>query len=366
MTRKKWVVLSGVLLIAGVVLVTRYLRAHPGYKPPPVAFSGESSAAKQTVVVPTLDTPMPKGKNVIWCGTIQLCWDGLKALPGLQLPNDTDAVRKINAAHMNQADLPPGEFYTAAGRLKDGIVQKIQTDMADRFPAVKPNLTPPDSEVIALAYAYLAARVKFETPYGDHEKGDYFIDSAGNKTHVSSFGFYLDDNSHDLNEKLSDQIKTLYCKVSESNPEIPSEFALDMDKTSQPSQLILACVEPKESMAATWSDLKQKVAQPLGSGEQAAWVVVPNLNFMIQHQFKEFENVPYLINAHQSIDFLLDKTGAAVSSESTVWARLAAKVGYSFEFTRPFLIVMRKRGAEEPYFVMWVDNAELLCKQNSK
>jgi hypothetical protein len=34
----------------------------------------------------------------------------------------------------------------------------------------------------------------------------------------------------------------------------------------------------------------------------------------------------------------------------------------SFIFDRPFLIVVKKRGAEHPFFVMWVDNAELLCK----
>ncbi len=29
---------------------------------------------------------------------------------------------------------------------------------------------------------------------------------------------------------------------------------------------------------------------------------------------------------------------------------------------RPFLIYIRKRGADRPFFVMWVDNAELLSK----
>jgi len=33
-----------------------------------------------------------------------------------------------------------------------------------------------------------------------------------------------------------------------------------------------------------------------------------------------------------------------------------------FVFDKPFLIVMKKRGAERPFFVMWVANAELLCK----
>jgi hypothetical protein len=31
-------------------------------------------------------------------------------------------------------------------------------------------------------------------------------------------------------------------------------------------------------------------------------------------------------------------------------------------FDKPFLVYMKKRGAEHPFFVMWVDNAELLDK----
>ncbi len=29
----------------------------------------------------------------------------------------------------------------------------------------------------------------------------------------------------------------------------------------------------------------------------------------------------------------------------------------------PFLVYMQKRDAEQPFFVMWVDNAELLTRQ---
>ena len=134
--------------------------------------------------------------------------------------------------------------------------------------------------------------------------------------------------------------------------------------SSQPSQLILACVEPKESMAATWNDLKQKMSQPAPKDVETGTLIVPNLNFKIQHRFKEFEKVQNLINAHQSIDFLLDKSGAAVGSEAYI-AVGEAGISRSVElnFTRPFLIVMRKREATEPYFVMWVDNAELLTKR---
>ena len=35
-----------------------------------------------------------------------------------------------------------------------------------------------------------------------------------------------------------------------------------------------------------------------------------------------------------------------------------------FIFSRPFIVYMKKRGCDQPFFVMWVDNAELLNKKN--
>ena len=38
-------------------------------------------------------------------------------------------------------------------------------------------------------------------------------------------------------------------------------------------------------------------------------------------------------------------------------------LSYQFKFDRPFLVMLRKRGTEHPFFVMWVDNAELLQRR---
>lgn len=35
-------------------------------------FEGDSSELQHTIIVPTLDTPIPEGKSAIWCGSFQL------------------------------------------------------------------------------------------------------------------------------------------------------------------------------------------------------------------------------------------------------------------------------------------------------
>jgi hypothetical protein len=337
------------------------------YTPAPSSFSGDSTAAKQTLVVPTLDTPAPKGKNVIWCATFQVCWDQMVQVAGkTDLPGSKDVIRRLNAARIDPAIMPKDRYYAAAGYVKGGIVAKIKSEMAARFPQAKPNLPPvgPGQPWEWLAYAYLNDAVKFQTAYFDQERGGDFTDSSGTKTHVTGFGLYDKSREADVNTTLGRQIDVLY---SEKDKNSPREFVLDLDRNSKPSQLILACLEPKESLAATWQEVQRKITEWKPSQEEKAFgdhdrLAVPNLNYKIQHSFKELE-IPGLTKTLQTIEFRLDRSGAAVASDADY---AVAAIGRVFQFTRPFLIALRQRGSAEPYFVMWVDNAELLCKPSAR
>jgi hypothetical protein len=64
-----------------------------------------------------------------------------------------------------------------------------------------------------------------------------------------------------------------------------------------------------------------------------------------------------MLKAWQSIKFRLDKSGASVVSESGVHP---SAIPRQFIVDRPFLIVMKRRSAAQPYFVAWIDDAELL------
>ncbi len=100
-------------------------------------------------------------------------------------------------------------------------------------------------------------------------------------------------------------------------------------------------------------------------------LLVPNLNWSVRHRFGELEGPDkkllnsrlrglYLSDAIQTIDFRLDRSGVELKSESGAIAK-ASSFGDCL-FDHPFLILVKKRSSEQPMLVMWVDNAELLCK----
>ena len=70
----------------------------------------------------------------------------------------------------------------------------------------------------------------------------------------------------------------------------------------------------------------------------------------------EFQGL-FILKAGQSIRFRLDRSGATVTSEAQTFP---AAIPREFIVDRPFLIVIKRRSAEQPYFVAWIDNAELL------
>ena len=156
-----------------------------------------------------------------------------------------------------------------------------------------------------------------------------------------------------------------------------TEYALDLCRDSEPYQVVVARVEPKSSLAETLEYLRTRVADfrklPQYREETGFRandeLRVPEMFWRIDHRFKELigkmvasSDPPMpIVEALQTIEFRLDRSGAALESE-------AIRIDYRmiprhFEFDRPFLVYIQKRDAEHPFFVMWVDNAELLVRE---
>ena len=80
-----------------------------------------------------------------------------------------------------------------------------------------------------------------------------------------------------------------------------------------------------------------------------------------------------LVVAKQYIRFQLDESDAVLESEARA---MFAAIGdepepdrppdrpRQFVFDRPFLLALRQPKAEEPYFVTWIGNLELLCPES--
>ena len=352
--------------IAGYILYLRRDKSLPAPTLNPT-FVGDSAELKTTKIFATLDAPIEKGKNTIWCASFLCAWKSLEtdlAKEPVSLEGSPELAELLNKAADPRPNIPQDILYTAVGWNDKGIIQKIHDDLKKNFPDAAPPEFPeilPDSFV---AYAYLEASLKFTIPYFQNRKPMIFTDSTGRQTEVNSFGIRKEDDY--AYDKLRNQPRILYMSRDEQYD--LEECIIDLDHASEPIQIILALIEPRANLAETIESLNTKVA---GEKEQNTIspvdvMLVPDIYFRISHHYseiewKKFENAALenqqLDAAMQDISFRLDRSGAELKSEAKEYCKPAETY---FIFNRPFLICMKTRGTKEPFFVMWVDNAELL------
>jgi hypothetical protein len=287
-------------------------------------------------------------------------------LPAFNLP----IILNKNNVKQKNTDLSENSYYVGAGKVSDGIIGKIKVDMASRFPSVQlPQFNPKD---VLIAYSYIETYLKFTKPFSQNEKALVFTDSLGNETSVKSFGVW--EGFLHKNKPLCRQIEILYCKLDENYNVI--ELALDLCKDTKPYQVVVSIIEPKESLELTFNELQAKIRDFEGNSEneylkdfsEVDVLIVPEMFWRITHHIQELEGKSLLnpefqgmpiSTAMQVIDFRLDRSGVILKSQSMLAVAGEPK---EFIFDKPFLIYLKKRDAEQPFFVMWVDNAELLTE----
>ena len=351
----------------------------------------DTADLKQTSVVATLDCPMPEHQNVIWCSTFQMAWDKLKNdIIGelVKVLGAEELAARLNQSKISEADLEAESFYATAGFVGKGIIEQIQKEMEKHFPSEPvpvfnelDTLSPDMIHETIVTYSYLEIDVGFKYPFHKTDGAFTFQDSKGKRIGVTAF--CTDKEGLDL--ALREQVEILYYKEDERLN--TAEFVVDLCKYTQPYQVILALVPRCDTLGETVAIVEEKISEfkqnpkyeilrklRLPDFMPGDSVIVPDVLYKLTHHFKELEgkklgNQPwraqgyFILKAIQMIDFALSRTGVTLKSEARIIAPPAARmpVPRRLYFNRPFLVYVKKRqGGTNPFFVMWVDNVELM------
>ncbi len=124
--------LGGLLALSLLPVACRQTKTHAR------AAEVDSKNLKQTVVVATLDCPLPEHKNAIWCSTFQMAWDKFKQdIIGepIQVLGAEELADRLNRIPFPTGSIEEKSYYAAAGFVKKGIIEQIQKEMKQRFPS---------------------------------------------------------------------------------------------------------------------------------------------------------------------------------------------------------------------------------------
>jgi len=366
--KKRAVFAIGLVICIGVaVYCLNFFTTKSSSRP---AISVDSGQLKHTRIIAVPSMPLEDGKNVIWCASFQAAWRTLQK-DVAKGPVKLEGADKL-CAFLNQADevkglVPEGSLYTKAGRVRDGVIETIRSDVDKMLPGKEPPSFPATSPDDCIAYAYLESHVSFDIPYFQNREPLMFRDAQGRETAVRSFGIRRDDGGEC--QQLRRQLNLLYA-TTDSNFKI-TECAIDLD-TRSPVQVVVAMAKRRSTLEETLASLEKKISASATLSNVYGFndrdiLLIPDIPWHISHHFTEFEGRSFvndrlqgysLAEARQDMEFQLDHRGAGLKVEASMFAVMCVPAAYIFD--RPFLVYMKRRGVEKPFFAMWVDNAELL------
>jgi len=301
------------------------------------SFDGRSEDLKATEVVPTLQAPVRSGHNVVWCVSFLAAWKTLAAeiaKEDIAMEGSPELAALLNRAADPRPHIPKGALYVATGWKQQGVVEKIHSDLRRAFPEKATPTFPDVTEDSFVVYSYLEAKVRFSVSFFQSHKPLVFTDSHGRKTNVTSFGIRPEDEY--AYNKLRAQPRILFRKGEPKGKDL--EFALDLCGQSSPSQIVVARIKQEPTLAAALARVEREQAELTNvkenDAEYASYLekigpndvlLVPDLFWQISHRFSEVEGKAFanpklkgqrLDIAQQDILFRLDRSGAALKSES--------------------------------------------------
>jgi hypothetical protein len=312
--------------------------------------------SRGTETTPHLECEITPGRNVLWCAAFQVAWNELcNSLGGpIRWSNAPEMVDILNKRTVVRSDLDENSIVAVAGKTTGGpddIRQKITQELDRKFtgtanPELLSLLNGMSSD-LWVTYAYLYKELPFNWAFN---RTTTALSFAGHET--ESFGM-ADFDAADRNQmKMASQVLVYDYRGDD-------DFIVELKTRSASDRLILAKIPPGRTLAETIIAADSRLQQSSPSSMQAGTpLVVPLIDFDLLRTYKELlgENSPIGLSAQQ-IRFKLDEKGAVLKSEAML---VAAWINQSLVFNRPFLIMVQRDNASQPYFALWVANADLL------
>lgn len=304
------------------------------------------SEYKNTQFNPTLEHKISNEKNSVYCATFIFAWKELtNSFTAIEFTDYNTDVMLLNKSNSFENVLKKDE-YKISQEVDEGFV-KIKAEFNKSLP-------------FELKLQSFKNKLTFK----------------GQK--VSSFGV----TGYDSYEQLK-IVKIVYYKND-------NNFIIKLLPKDKEHEIILFKTDQTfNSIAEMTSQIEKltEIGKTEKKNEKINWkyyyseediVVIPKFNFNIETNYSNLEGNRFSSNkedfqietAWQRTAFILDESGAEIESEAEIEVEVEA-VEEEYEkpkpkkmvFDKPFLILLKRKDAKNPYFGLWTTNTELMIKE---
>ena len=310
------ILLSG-LVYAGTLIYNKFNKNHN------ISFneSFESTIDENTI-------------NNVWIGTLDLAWKELEEKLGrkIELEEVVGIAEELNKSEFSKDMLDENDYEIS--------IEKTVTDGYDINAKLDKNLS-------------------FLTPF-DNFSNDYNYTFGKDGTeYIKYFGI-----NNASKEELNDNVEVLF--YNEDN-----EFAVKL-RTNESDEIILYRTDEDKSFDTYYNDIKEKTNNYEGSKifEREDELLVPyvRVNGIISYNELKFKKIKdsngmYINNVIQDVNFNLNESGCNLESHANVTTEYLSVRSRYFGFRDKFIIFMKEKTADRPYFSLKVDNDDILEKK---
>ncbi len=310
------ILLSG-LVYAGTLIYNKFNKNHN------ISFneSFESTIDENTI-------------NNVWIGTLDLAWKELEEKLGrkIELEEVVGIAEELNKSEFAKDMLDENDYEIS--------IEKTVTDGYDINAKLDKNLS-------------------FLTPF-DNFSNDYNYTFGKDGTeYIKYFGI-----NNASKEELNDNVEVLF--YNEDN-----EFAVKL-RTNESDEIILYRTDEDKSFDTYYNDIKEKTNNYEGSKifEREDELLVPyvRVNGIISYNELKFKKIKdsngmYINNVIQDVNFNLNESGCNLESHANVTTEYLSVRSRYFDFRDKFIIFMKEKTADRPYFSLKVDNDDILEKK---
>ncbi|MEI6627466.1 MAG: hypothetical protein WCL61_02630 [bacterium] len=296
--------------------------------------------------------------NYVWGGAMNLAWNELNeniVHEKVQLNTQDQAalsmLDKLNNPVFTKNDLDAPSYYVKSGYGQQ-TVDLINKESREKFPQksfsdLDLQLNPTD----IISYAYFVKAVKYQDVF---TKKDF--DFNGEKVE----GFYADNIQQSTNVQIikyeSDDKFIIKLRLKDNSDELILAKGYDM---TNPQNAVDEVVANDKAWLPEMGERDNFEAPKLKLDYSRDYVEMIN-KYLAN---KGFENY-YIAQMYENIKFDMDEAGAKVENEAVITMALGARVDEvkpkNLTLNKPYWIVMKRSDSQNPYFILGVNNTELM------
>ena len=162
-----------------------------------------------------------------------------------------------------------------------------------------------------------------------------------------------------------------YGKNEQNNSKYDNTFAVKL-KTKEGDEIIIYRTDDKKTFKEYYNDIKIKTNKYNGKKklQKNEEVIIPFVKVDGTVSYDELKgktikntNGMYISTAAQNVKFNLNEKGCNLSSEAEIVSTYLAEGDRIFLFDDTFIIFMKEKDSDNPYFALKVDNDDILVKK---